>query len=237
MATYNGERFIKKQIESILKQLDINDEIIVSDDSSTDTTLEILSTIMDQRIKIFAAQKYRNLIFNFENAMKLAKGDLIFLSDQDDIWFDGKISRLTEELVNFDMVVSDHSLIDEEDVMIEPSYFLTAASGKGIIKNLIKNNYFGCCMAFKKEILSLALPFPRDIPMHDMWLGMVADLFFKVKFIDVTYVAYRKHSNNSSSATNFKSDNSLLKKISFRINLLKYMPILLFRKLKSNRIK
>ena len=91
IATYNGSKYIKEQIDSILPQLDECDEIIVSDDSSTDNTLSILKSYHDRRIIIFTNQKFNSPIYNFENALKHAKGDIIFLSDQDDIWEFNKV--------------------------------------------------------------------------------------------------------------------------------------------------
>ncbi|MDE5758415.1 MAG: glycosyltransferase, partial [Allobaculum sp.] len=86
IATYNGERYIETQIRSILDQLNEDDEIIISDDSSTDRTLDIIRSLNDSRIKLFAGNKFHSRTFNFENALKQATGDFIFLSDQDDIW-------------------------------------------------------------------------------------------------------------------------------------------------------
>jgi hypothetical protein len=105
-----------------------------------------------------------------------------------------------------------------------------ASSGKGVIKNIIKNTYFGCCMAFHKKILDVALPFPKDIPMHDSWLALVSDLFFDTYFIDKTLTLYRKHDTNTSTASSVKSKNSFLKKMSFRLNTIKYIPLLFYRR-------
>ncbi|MDH4459941.1 MAG: glycosyltransferase family 2 protein [Flectobacillus sp.] len=229
IATYNGEKYIREQLDSILKQLGENDEVIISDDSSCDKTVSLINEYNDKRIKVLLNQVFKNAIFNFENALKYATGDYIFLSDQDDIWLEGRVNHMIDELKNVDMVVCDHSVIDEKKEVLIDSYFKNIPSGPGIIKNLFKNTYYGCCMAFRKEILTKALPFPKDIPMHDIWLGFVADLYFKSSFINVVYTMYRKHDRNVSIATELKSNNGIIKKLIYRINIIKYLPLLMRR--------
>lgn len=229
MATYNGSKYIAKQLESIIPQLGVSDEIIISDDSSTDDTIEIIRAFNDGRIKIFENQKFENPIFNFENAINQSSGSIIVLSDQDDIWHSEKIKYMTEALETSDMVVCDCSFINAQGKVLVDSYFDLVGSGSGFIKNLQKNTYFGCCMAFNRKLLKKALPFPKDIPMHDIWLGFVADLFFKVSFIPQKLTLYRKHDNNASIASDVTSNLSLLKKLKFRINTIKYIPALLTR--------
>lgn len=229
IATYNGEKYIKEQLDSILKQLGEDDEIIISDDSSFDKTVQLINNYEDKRIKVILNQVFKNAIFNFENALKYASGDLVFLSDQDDIWVDGRVKHMVEELKKFDMVVCDHCVInDNKDILID-SYFKNVPSRPGIIRNLLKSTYYGCCMAFRKEILTKALPFPKDIPMHDIWLGFVADMYFKTSFINVVYTMYRKHDKNVSIATELKSNNDIFTKLKYRINTVKYLPLLMSR--------
>ena len=121
VATYNGEKFIYDQLQSILDQLLENDEIIVSDNYSTDKTINIIKSINDCRIKIYFLKK-KNLIKNFENALFHAKGDYIFLSDQDDIWLPNKIKIMLEELNSYDLIVSDCIVVNRDLEIIEPSF-------------------------------------------------------------------------------------------------------------------
>lgn len=230
MATYNGEKFIEAQIKSILHQLKDEDEIIISDDSSTDRTLDIVRSFDDSRIKIFANQKFANPIFNFENALKLAKGQVIFLSDQDDLWHPEKVSKMLNVLHDADTVICDCSIIDETGTELVKSYFDLVKSSPGILHNLKKNTYFGCCMAFKREVLNKALPFPKQIPMHDIWLGFVSDVFFKSVFLNECLTYYRKHSNNASIASDVVSNLNIMTKLKFRINIIRYLPNLFFRR-------
>ena len=220
IATYNGEKYIEEQLLSILNQISEADEIIISDDSSNDLTLEKIRGINDKRIKIYENNKFRSPIFNFENALMKAKNDLIFLSDQDDIWEENKIKIMKKELQNYDLVVSDCIVVDENLKILENSFFYLRNSGRGIIKNLYKNTYLGCCMAFNRKILEKALPFPKNIPMHDIWLGIIGESFGKTIFINDKLMRYRRH-NNNASPTAEKSNYSIKKKIGFRLNVIK----------------
>lgn len=220
IATYNGEKYIKEQLDSILCQLSIVDEVIVSDDNSSDSTLDIIQNYNDSRIKIFK-NKGQGLIENFENALLNSSGDYIFLSDQDDIWEKNKVAECRNDFEKgYQLILSDCSVFNSESkVVIHNSFFEFNNSKKGIINNLISNSYIGCCMAFKKELKDKILPFPKNIPMHDSWIGITGELFFKVKFNKNKLIKYRLHSKNASYTGGGKSKNSLFEKISFRIFL------------------
>ena len=220
MATYNGEKYIKEQLESILSQIGENDEVIISDDSSTDNTVEIIKAFSDNRIKIFENQKFKSPIFNFENALNNATGDIIVLSDQDDIWKANKIETIKKYMHNYDLVLSDATIIDEYGNLIQESFYKLNNSRMGFIQNIIKNSYLGCAMGFNRKILEKALPFPKDIPLHDWWIGLVGEMYGKIYFIEDKLISYRRHGNNASP-TGEKSKYSTLKKISFRISLIK----------------
>src|SRR5687768_8023645 len=94
MATFNGSRYINEQLNSIITQLDESSEIVISDDSSTDNTVQIIKSFNDKRIHVLPNQKFRNPIFNFENALKHVQGDYIFLADQDDIWLPDRLNKM-----------------------------------------------------------------------------------------------------------------------------------------------
>ncbi len=219
IATYNGEKFIAEQLESILSQELPVDEIIISDDSSTDRTVEIIKSYSDFRITLLENNNFRSPIFNFENALKHATGAVVFLSDQDDIWSPSKVRVMSEYLRHYDLVISDASLIDSSCCVVEDSFYKLRNSGPGFLKNLYKNSYLGCCMAFNKNILDKSLPFPVNIPMHDMWLGMIANFSGKTLFCKEKLVYYRRHSSNASP-TGGKSCYKFIDMIAFRYNLL-----------------
>lgn len=200
MATYNGEIYLHEQLKSILKQISIFDEVIVSDDSSSDNTIDIISSFNDSRIKLLKDNKYHNPIYNFENALNNASGDIIVLADQDDIWVDGKIDIIRNNFNNNNhsvhTIVLNNYVIDKYDNVIHESFFNFANSGKGIVKNFIKNTYLGCNMAFSRSLLKIVLPFPKNIPMHDIWIGIMGNIYGNVEFIDKKTIMFRRHGSN-----------------------------------------
>lgn len=220
MATYNGEKYIKKQLDSILSQLDKDDEVIISDDSSTDRTIEIIRSYNDYRIKLYENQKYRSPIFNFENALKHATGDIIVLSDQDDIWKNDKIEKTRHYMQSYDLVISDAEIIDKNDKIIHESFYKINRSNKGLLINIIKNSYLGCTMAFNRKILEKSLPFPKDIPMHDWWIGLIGEIFGRVYFIEDKLVSYRRHDENASYSGG-KSKYDIKTRVIFRWIMIK----------------
>lgn len=219
MPVFNGEKYISKQVNSILKQLDIDDELIISDDSSTDESLNIVKSFNDPRIKILEANRFKSPIYNLENALHSAKGDYIYLADQDDIWMDKKVEIMNKYLNEFDLVVSDCFVIDKDENIINDSFFELRNSGTGFLHNLLRNSYLGCCMAFNRKILDIAVPFPSNIPMHDIWLGMIGELFGKTFFCEEKLIKYRRHGNNASP-TGETSKYTFVEKFGFRKNLL-----------------
>jgi glycosyltransferase involved in cell wall biosynthesis len=219
MATYNGADYLQPQIDSILSQLADDDELIISDDSSTDATVEIIQKMGDKRIRLLEGNTFRNPIFNFEHALQQASGQIIFLADQDDIWLPDKVKTMTEALTGCDLVVSDCAMIDETGKVVQPSFYAMRRPGPGFWKNFHKNSYLGCCMAFRAQVLEWALPFPKNVPMHDIWLGQVAEMFGKTRFCQEVLVHYRRHGLNVSPELD-QSPFSLLQKIRFRFNLI-----------------
>lgn len=217
IATYNGERFVRQQIDSIIGQLGADDEIIVSDDGSTDMTLDIVRGINDGRIRIVEGPRKKSPTLNFENALKAAKGDYIFLADQDDVWKDGKVEVCMKWLRDYDCVISDAEMVDGNLNTMEESYFKAHGTKAGRLYNaLIKNGYMGCCMAFTRRVLDAALPFPKDIPLHDIWIGNIAAFKYNVKFINDRLVRFRCHGDNASFTAAVKSDYPITRRIMFR---------------------
>ena len=223
MATYNGEQYLRPQLDSILKQLSEEDELIISDDGSIDDTLEIIESYRDRRIKLFHST-HKNLIFNFENALEQASGDVIFLSDQDDIWFNEKIEKYKENLEKNLLVFSNAAMFRANDINDNELFFKTSNKKTGLLNNLMKVKFLGATLAFKKEVLNRVLPFPQNIPMHDIWIGLVAETMGSTCYIDEPLIYYRRH-DNAASTTGRKSTNSLFTKLKIRailaLNLIK----------------
>ena len=200
IATYNGEKYIKEQLESILKQIGSNDEVIISDDGSKDKTLQVIEDLKDSRIKIYINDGIHGFTHNFENALKKCRGDIIFLSDQDDIWLEDKVKKMMETLKSYDMAISDCITINEKFEIIQQSRFEAFNIKPGFINHLIKSRYLGCCIAFNRKVLDAAIPFPErdDLVEHDIWLVAVAYRYFKVELIREPLIYYRRHDKNVS---------------------------------------
>lgn len=200
MATYNGEKYIREQMDSILKQLGVDDEVIISDDGSTDETKAIIESIEDNRIRYVKNAGTHGFTHNFENALRLAKGDYIILSDQDDVWMDDKISTVMEDLRLYDFVTHDCITVDGDFNIISESRFKEFDMKPGFIRHLIKSRFLGCCMAFNRVLLEAALPFPSNdfLIEHDIWLAAVGFLYFKSTMINKPLIYYRRHENNVS---------------------------------------
>ena len=196
MATYNGEAFIREQLLSILSQLSLKDEVLIADDGSSDATLEIIQGLNDSRIKVLAPeQKNLGPTYNLERALASARGEFIFLADQDDLWLENKVSKVLAEFEN--LTVSC--------VLHDAYFYAQNATGKweqgkrlfevrppwhGIWANVLKNSFTGCCMAFRRELLDLALPFPQGLPMHDQWIGICAEKIKKARFLKEPLLEY-----------------------------------------------
>jgi glycosyltransferase involved in cell wall biosynthesis len=229
MASYNGEKYIKDQVTSILEQLGKDDELIISDDSSIDRTCEIIKSFNDDRIRLLENKSQLGVVKNFELALEVSKGDYIFLSDQDDVWCPKKVETFLQYIETHAIVQSDAVIVDSALATLHPSYLGLTNSKTGLLNNLIKNSYIGCNMAFRREVLKIALPFPSHIPMHDLWIGLIGELFFSTCFISRPLVLYRRHSSNASQ-TGSKSPFSLTAKIKFRLNVIRYLPLLIKRR-------
>lgn len=217
MACFNGAKYIRPQIESILAQLSPRDELVISDDGSTDGTLEIIRGLADARIRLVPGPR-QGLVANFEHALRQAGGEIIFLSDQDDIWLPGKVSAVQVALENADLVLTDCKVVDVDLQVQHSSYFRLIDSRPGVLRNLHKNSYQGCCMAMRRSVLKVALPFPSRIAMHDWWLGLIAECTGRVTFLAEPFVLYRRHGANAS-ITSERSNNPLWLRLYWRAYL------------------
>ena len=220
MATKNGANYIAEQLDSILVQLKPGDEVIIADDKSTDETLAIIQSFKDSRIKIIQNNFKKGIPQTFETSLRASKGGFIFLADQDDVWNHSKLKVMTDHLKYCDLVISDCVIADHSLKIKNNSFFTLNNSGKGLIKNIFHNSYMGCCMAFNRKLLNRALPFPKDIPIHDFWIGLIGEVYFDVRFIPEALVCKRRHSSNATS-TGQRSRASFPRKFVNRYHLIK----------------
>lgn len=219
IATHNGEKYIKEQLNSILCQLSPEDEVVISDDGSTDSTLEIIKGYNDSRIKIFTKvhtlkgmKSHYYVTMNFENALKHAKGNYIFLSDQDDVWYPNKVKICIELLQEYDMVLHNLECVDGELSPLHRAIYNNSFRHKNYF--LRRGKHYGCALAFKGSLLQHILPFPKRLVLHDYWIGIMGETFGKFICIDQPLTKYRIHEYNTSGKA--QKYNSLLYKLSYR---------------------
>ena len=206
MTTYNGSRFLQKQLESIINQTYTNLEIIIVDDNSTDATWKILQeySLKDQRLKLFKNDTNIGFIKNFEKAIKLCSGEYIALSDQDDIWKLNKIELFLNEIKNNVLIYSDAILVDQNDnelnrQLIRPSSKL--CNGLCNKAFLLVNFLSGNTLMFKKELVKYILPLPEAI-FHDRWIGFVASTLGSITYTDEALTYYRRYADQVTHIEN-----------------------------------
>ena len=202
MASYNGEKFIKRQIKSILSQLSKKDELIIIDDASIDNTVSIIKKINDKRIQLRVNKKNIGPVKTFNNALNSAKRELVFLSDQDDFWLPKKVSVVKKIFKKNDVDILIHDAkIFKKNKLIHKSLFEIHNSSSGFIKNLISNRFTGCCMILRKESLNKLMPIPiKKGIYHDAWLGLLSIILKKnILFLNDQLIEWNRHGNNEST--------------------------------------
>lgn len=202
MGAHQGERYIGLQLRSILAQLSADDEIIVVDDASTDRTCNEICALKDPRLVLIRHSENQGVLRTFERALSRASGEIVFLSDQDDLWLPNKVETVLGTFArdpDVMLIASDAILISEDGAKIGDSFY--AKRGKfraGLWSNLLVGKFHGCTMAFRSLLLRSALPFPRGgLVHHDTWIGCVNALIGgKTRYIPEPLIAYRRHSTN-----------------------------------------
>lgn len=206
MATYNGERFLREQLDSILGQTYLNLEIIICDDNSTDSTQDILLEYAnsDHRIKVFRNNTNIGLVKNFEQTLSLCTGAYIALADQDDIWLPAKVEILLSKISNFALIHSDARLIDVNNTVFAQSYshYSKKDLHKDFIDYLLGNNATGCTMLFQAKLLDVCLPIPETVFVHDWWIALHAYKYGGITYFNDSLIDYRQHENNQIGAGN-----------------------------------
>lgn len=233
LAAYNGEKYIREQLDSVLRNLGPQDEIVVSDDGSTDATLRIVKSYQGGEIPVrLLGGPGKGIKQNIGTALAACRGQYIFLADQDDVWTDDKVERVMAHLgkngcrlVCHDAKVMNASLTEVK----MPSFFAYRGSKPGFWNNLLKNRYMGCCMAFEAGLLSVVLPIPDEIEMHDQWIGLLNDWGgTKSTFLKEKLLYYRRHEANVSDFSHgtvrqmLRKRAVLLRALFFRKILRKY---------------
>lgn len=217
LATYNGEKFLKQQLDSILSQTYQNFKIYISDDCSIDKTLEVIQTYKKQfPNKVFYTTNKTNIgyVKNFEKLLVNCSEDYIAFSDQDDIWENNKLEVLLKNLLSLEskngslpiLVHSDLSMIDENSKLLSPSYFqyrhYKLKSEKDLGHILGPCGVMGNTLLINKKLKEIVLPFPKTLDVHDYWIAVNAELFGKRRTLSERLVKYRIHGYNTSNSKN-----------------------------------
>ena len=202
MATYNGEKFLKKQLNSILSQSYEKLEIIICDDRSSDKTFEILEEYANKysNIQVYRNEQNLGYVKNFEKAISLCNGEYIALADQDDIWFEDKITILYDNIEDNLLIHSDCSLIDEEDNEIFSFWKKDVYSHDNFEDFLYSNVVTGCSTLFSKKLLDGILPFPEGLAYHDWYLAIFAAREGKITYYSKPLFQYRQHAYQDTGA-------------------------------------
>lgn len=222
LASYQGAAYIAEQISSIVPQLLPGDKIYLSDDGSGDETVAI-ATSLSHDVIVVATSRVGGVVPNFERALAAAYesgAEQFVLCDQDDVWLPGRLAQIRSELAKADLVLLNGFVVDAQLVPLGVTIAEAIGVRRGFWRNLGKNSYIGCCMAFRRDVLSLALPFYSGIQWHDWYLGLLAERFFVVSRVQEPSMYYRRHGANHSP-TGEKSRYSLGKKIEMRITMLR----------------
>ncbi|MBA6335655.1 glycosyltransferase [Colwellia sp. BRX8-7] len=232
MATYNGESYIIEQLQSIISELDQNDELIVIDDCSSDLTVQLVLSLNDPRIKLTVNRINLGHVKSFEKAILIAKNRYVFLADQDDIWTKGRVKNMLAKLLNPSNILvtgnSDFCDLNGDSIQY-PVRGVIGYQEKQNFRNIIavvlgESSYFGCTMAFSAKLKNIILPFPSFIESHDQWIAFAANIVGKNSHLDDVVLTRRIHNNNVS----YRRRN-LLVKLKTRVIQLTSIMLLLGR--------
>jgi glycosyltransferase involved in cell wall biosynthesis len=212
MATYNGEKYVTRQIESILCELKQCDELIVVDDRSTDRTVELINSFSDPRIHCLQNERNRREVYSFGRAMSLASKNIVFLADQDDVWVPGRVNCMVNALraSGTSLVTSNFVWMDSNEKSIEvPFDGVQAAKSFTYLSNIAdvfvgRTNYFGCAMAFTQDFNRLVLPIPDFVESHDLWIALAANAIRSNVHIDDVTLRKRLHCTNTTSTVSHR---------------------------------
>lgn len=208
MATYNGEKYLREQIDSILNQTYSDFRLLISDDNSQDSTRDILNEYVqkDSRVIVFLQKKNLGVIKNFEFLMKKVENEYFMFSDQDDIWQKDKVKMSFEKIIseNCDLVYTNLEVVNRDLQLLNKSYWKLKGFDNKIRKynnfqSLFLNNYItGCTMIVNSKWIDRVLPLPHNSKyiLHDYWITLIVSKFGKIAYIDEPLVKYRQHNDN-----------------------------------------
>lgn len=223
LASYNGELYIRQMIDSIFSQSYKNWQLYIRDDCSTDRTISIINDLAsrfpDKIVIVPNEGKRIGVIGNFQALMCASTANLIMLADQDDIWFENKISTTIECVHNVNilsdlfLIHTDLSVADSNLNLISPSLSgyqaFTPHVGHSTARLIVQNVVTGCTVLMNRKLLELCLPIPKEAIMHDWWIALVASTFGRIYYLDQSTMLYRQHGKNDTGAKEFNIINAV----------------------------
>lgn len=224
MAAYNGANHIAEQISSILPELGEHDELIIVDDHSTDNTTDIILGFEDGRIRLLETDVNAGYVRTFERALGEARGDFVFLSDQDDVWMPGRVEEMIGALGGNHMVVSNCEHFDGPAGRFHEIRLRTKDS-RHRVRNIIGilvgyRLHWGCAMAFRQQILGQILPFPPHMnESHDQWIALVGNMNKSITYLETNTILHRLHGKNLTPAGLRRPSKILKARIAFAKNI------------------
>ncbi len=225
LATYNGETYLKEQLDSILNQTYSNFRILISDDNSEDSTKNIIEEYAkkDNRIKFFFQERNLGVIANFEFLLKKVEAEFYMFSDQDDIWKENKIELSMKKILeeNCDLVYTNLEVVDKDLNITYDSYWKLKGLEEKVKKynnfeSLYLNNFItGCTMLSKSKFISEILPLPKESKyvLHDYWTALIVSQRGKISYIEESLIKYRQHKKNSVGSKKKTDSMNSLKEI------------------------
>jgi glycosyltransferase involved in cell wall biosynthesis len=203
LASYNGAAHVTEQLASILAQLGPDDEVVVVDDASTDASVSVIEAIGDARIRVLRSPVNRGYVRTFEAALTAGRGEYIFLSDQDDVWSPGRLDLMLSALSSEPVVASNFTFFGQQPRTIESLRLKSADSGRRWANLAMLwigvRPYYGCAMAFRRDVAPLILPFPAFLhETHDQWIAMVGNLIGGMRHLEENTLSRRLHDTNTT---------------------------------------
>lgn len=239
LGTYNGASFLGEQLDSIVNQGYTDWKLLIHDDNSTDETINIIKKYTalypDKITFLDDALSFGNASENFGFLLGNTSANYVMFCDQDDVWLPHKIERTLQKMKEVEdtysntpiLIHSNLKVVDQDLDVLSDSYWSYQGidpSYSTLNRLLVQNVITGCTVMINRPLATMALPVPKNVIMHDWWLGLVASAFGNISYIDAPLMLYRQHEANDTGATSFNM-KTILKKANnlSNINMSKYI--------------
>ena len=220
LATYNGEKYLREQLESILSQSYQNFHLLIRDDGSSDNTLSVINTFINQfpsKISLVEDSEHLGVHKCFSKLLSLSKAPYVMFADQDDVWLKDKVlmtfQKMNELEIQFGknkplLVHGDLIVVDKNLKEIAPSFWsytkLKPREGSYLNRLIVQNEVTGCTLMMNHSLRDKVYPIPSESIMHDWWIALVATAFGYIGVVQEPLILYRQHDKNALGAIEFK---------------------------------